>query len=251
MYDFTISLGRDENFHREYRALEKGFRAQAEEDGSIYLPNVEPVGPVGCILIAMEPSLRRWAENEEDARCKVESGFKNFLDSIETQLVHFCMRRYWRGSYHITDMSKGAMRVREAEVDWKRRYDRWFPLLEEEIKLCAAPGARIVAVGRRVTDYLRGRGIHCTRVIHYSPLAASARREFIDDGRRDAFTAFRGSVKKEDVVTVAEETLGAAEVSAETRQKVLGRLRGTRSLLTESREQLLFHYKVKFESIRS
>jgi hypothetical protein len=45
------------SFHEKYRDLEDRLRALAEADGDVYLPNVEPSGPVRYVFIAMEPSL--------------------------------------------------------------------------------------------------------------------------------------------------------------------------------------------------
>jgi hypothetical protein len=57
------------------------------------------------------------------------------------------------------------------------RYDRWYELLQEEIKLLAAPGARVIALGNAVAEHLRRREFprEITPVIHYSPLAGRAR----------------------------------------------------------------------------
>ena len=66
-------------FHHAYRDLEGRFRALAETDGDVYLPNVEPPGRVAYVFIAMEPSLGRWARSPHEARAKVAAGFRNFV----------------------------------------------------------------------------------------------------------------------------------------------------------------------------
>ena len=55
-------------FEEAYSALEDDFRQRVEEDKQsgvkcIFLPNVEPIGPVDYVLVGMEPSLGdgRWA----------------------------------------------------------------------------------------------------------------------------------------------------------------------------------------------
>src|ERR1039457_2928740 len=53
--------------------------------------------------------------------------------------------------YHITDFSKGAMLVKGADQERTQRYDRWYPLLQEEIHLVATSDATIVAVGKVVS----------------------------------------------------------------------------------------------------
>ena len=130
-----------------------------------------------------------------------------------------------------------------------QRYDRWYALLQEEIELCASPSAGIVAVGNVVSQHLARRGFRrpFTRVIHYSTQAGLARSARVV-GREDSFQAFSGSVSLEDVVATAEDVLKAAHVPSEIRDDTLSRL--AKSQLTTSRQQLIFNYKVAFESMR-
>jgi len=171
-------------------------KALAEADGDAFVPNAEPLGPVQYVLICMEPSLGRWARSADHAKSRVEAGFRNFLFSIEDFILHFCVRRYLCGSaqrYHITDLSKGAMLVDRAGPARIQRYHRWYALLQEEIGLCATPGAGIVAVGNVVALQLRRRGFRrpFIQVIHYSGQAGAARSAGIV-GREDSFQAFGG-----------------------------------------------------------
>ena len=243
----------DESFHTAYRELEERMKALAEDDGDVFLPNPEPLGTVQYILICMEPSLRPWARSADHARSRVEAGFRNFLFSIEDFILHFCVRRYLCGPaerYHITDFSKGAMPIKRADSTRTQRYDRWYSLLQQEIDLCANPSAGIVAVGKRVAEELARLGFRrpVTPVIHYSSQAGLARRAGIV-GREDSFRAFSGSVSLEDVVATAEDVLKAAHVPSEIRDDTLAPL--AKRQLTTSRQQLIFNYKVAFESMRS
>jgi len=244
----------DEIFHTAYRELEERMKALAEADGLVFLPNPEPLGRVHYILICMEPSWGRWTGgSEENARLRVEAGFRNFLFSTEDFIVHFCVRHYLCGPterYHITDFSKGAMRVKDAARARSQRYDRWYPLLVEEIELlCASPSAGIVAFGKDVSQHLARRNFRpFSQVIHYSPLAGLARKRGIV-GREDSFQAFIGSVSLEDVFATAKDVLNAANTPSEIRDDTLARL--AKSQLTTSHQQLIFNYKVKFESMRS
>jgi hypothetical protein len=243
----------DESFNTAYRELEGRMKALAEADGDVFLPNPEPSGPVHYILICMEPSLGWWARSAAHARSRVEVGFRNFLFSIEDFILHFCVRRYLCQSterYHITDLSKGAMLVDRAGLARIQRYDRWYALLQEEIDLCATPSTGIIAVGNAVSEHLARRGFRrpFTRVIHYSSQAGPARSAGVV-GREDSFQAFRTSVSLEDMVATAEDVLRAAHVPYEICDETLSRLAA--SQLTTSRQQLIFNYKVAFESIRS
>jgi hypothetical protein len=243
----------NESFHTAYRELEERMKALAEADGDVFLPNPEPLGTVQYVLICMEPSLGWWARSADHARSRVEAGFRNFLFSIEDFILHFCVRRYLSGPterYHITDFSKGAMLVDHAGLARIQRYDRWYALLQEEIDLCASPSAGIVAVGNVLSQHLARRGFRrpFTRVIHYSSQAGLARSAGVV-GREDSFRAFSGSVSLEDVVATAEDVLKAANVPSEIRDDTLSRL--AKSQLTTSRQQLIFNYKVAFESMRT
>jgi hypothetical protein len=242
----------DGNFGTAYRDLEARMRARAVADGDVYLPNPEPEGLVDYVLICMEPSLGRWARSADEARSKVEAGFRNFVSSIEDFLLHFAIRRYLCGPgrrYHMTDLSKGAMPVDRAGLARVQRYDRWYALMEEEIELVATPTAGIAAVGNVVAEHLERRGFRrpFTRVMHYSGQAGPARNRGIV-GREDAFGAFSNSVSLEDVVGTARDVLRAARVPDEFCEETLSRL--ARSHLTVSRRKLMFVYKLAFESMR-
>lgn len=241
----------DGSFQAAYRNLEGRMKALAEADGHIFLPNPEPEGPVDFVFICMEPSLGRWASSPEDAKSKVDAGFRNFLFSTETSILHFCIRHYLckpTQRYHITDFSKGAMHVKVAGRERMQRYDRWYPLLQEEINLVATSDAAIFTVGRNVSKNLKRLGFQrpVKPIIHYSPLAAGARRAEIARLRQeDAFEAFRGSVSIKDVAAAAEAVFRKAHVPTEMYDKELSRL--SKSHLSASSQRLIFSYKLAFE----
>jgi hypothetical protein len=222
-------------------------RALAEDDRDVFLPNPEPPGPVDHVFICMEPSLGSWARSPEEARAKVEAGFRNFVLSIEDFILHFSIRQYLcrpGQRYYITDLSKGAMLVTRAGVARTQRYDRWYPLLLEELDLVAASGAHVFAVGGRVAEYLSGRFFRpFTKVIHYSGLARAARAAGIV-GHEASFAQFRGSVSLDRVLATAEEVLKES-VPATFQEETLNRLAPRQ--LSESDLQLIFNYKLSFE----
>ena len=53
-------------------------------------------------------------------------------------------------TFHLTDVSKGAMPVTVAALDRDRRYKDWYALLLEEI----ASGSQAVAMGKEVERFL-------------------------------------------------------------------------------------------------
>jgi hypothetical protein len=237
------------DFRAAYRDLEARMKALAEADGDVFLPNPEPLGPVDYVFVCMEPSLARWARSPDEAKAKVEAGFRNFVFSIEDFILHFCIKQYLcepKQRYHITDLSKGAMLVERAGIARTHRYDKWYELLVEEVDLVATSGARIFAVGKTVAQHLARRAFPrpFSTVIHYSGQAARARAASIV-GHEDSFEHFRNSVSLQLVLATAEEVLNAS-VPAGFRDETLARLTG--SQLSESRQQLIFNYKIAFES---
>lgn len=235
-------------FRAAYRALETRMRALAEADGDVFLPNPEPSPPVEYVFICMEPSIGRWGVHSMDeARRKVDDGFRNFVSSMEDFLLHFAIRKYLCGPgqrYHITDLSKGAMLVKRADVARFERYDRWYPLLLEEVALVAAPEALIFAVGDVAASYLAERGFPGTfkRIMHYSSQAAAARLA-ATRGHEAAFAAFSDSVTLADVLAAAKDVLDASAPGL--RDQTLARL--SRGRLSESQKRLVFIYKLAFE----
>lgn len=223
-------------------------KARAEADGDVFLPNPEPLGPVEYVFVCMEPSLGRWARSPDEAKAKVEAGFRNFVSSVEDFILHFCITQYLcepTERYHITDLSKGAMLVERARIERSPRYDRWYGLLLEELDLVAKPGAGIFAVGNAVAQHLTRRQFPrpVTRVIHYSGQAGRARAAAIA-GHKDDFEKFRNSVSLELLLATAKDVLNES-VPANLRDETLARLAGSR--LTISRKQLIFNYKLAFE----
>jgi hypothetical protein len=111
--------------------------------------------PVDFVLIGMEPSIGGEGASILDvARKKIKRGFKNFASSTEDFILHFCIKEYlcagW-GTYYLTDLSKGAMSVRAAKSEREKRYEKWHPLLLDELELVAGQKATpIIAIGNEV-----------------------------------------------------------------------------------------------------
>jgi hypothetical protein len=242
-----------QDFIASYRELEERMKALAKADGDVFLPAPAPDGPADYVLIGMEPSLGWWARSADEARSKVDAGFRNFLFSIEDFILHFSVQHYLCTAgerYHITDLSKGAMLVDRAVVARVERYDRWYGLLQEEINLVATPTAGIVAVGSVVAQYLKRRRFdkQFTRILHYSSQAGPARRAGLI-GHEESFKAFAGSVSLDNLVATARNVLTSARVPALMRAETISRLK--MSQLTTSRQELIFNYKLAFGVVRA
>ena len=224
-------------------------RALADADGDVFLPNASPGKPADHIFICMEPSLGGWARSGDDAKRKVEAGFRNFHYSPEDFILHFSIRRYLckpHETYHLTDVSKGAMFVAKAKQERMSRYDRWYGLLLEELELVATPGAMVFAVGNAVASFLEGRNFPRTfrKILHYSGVAARSRSAGVA-GYKKEFESFRDSVSLGDLVSVSEKVLMDLRTPEPFRSDALRRV--SRGNLSISRQQLIFNYKKAFE----
>ena len=231
------------SFHDRYRVLEDQFRAQAEADGAVYVPNVEPLCPVSYVFLTMEPS-HSWAVNPDDARAKVARGFRNFARDDGPLLLQHAIRRYLTDSYHLTDLSKGAMWVADADAEREARYERWHPRLLAELAL-VGPDAPVYAVGGPVAEHLQAYGIPIVgnrSLLHYSGQGSRHRMRAVQ-GREPEFDAFCATVTRTDILDTAEAIYGRmpAWVSDPAIRYA------QRMELTRSRLALLFTYKLAFE----
>ena len=246
-------------FDEAYAELERKLESNVEEEQTIFLPFAKPSGPVDYVFVGMEPSLGRSASTNpvsvgEEARKKREHGFKNFAWSIDDYILHYCIREYLcqdGETYYLTDLSKGAMMTKQAARDRRERYEKWYPILEEELGLVAKPKARIISIGNPVGTFLAGKGLygHAGMVLHYSSQAARHRGSEADR-QRTAYHEFSLRVALDAVVQVAREVTNEWKVSPSLQGDILERLR-KKGDLTESSKRLMFDYKVSFDRIRN
>ncbi len=252
--------GTTTTFKEQYEALEDEFIEQVRKDNegleedalnrSVFLPNLAPQGPVDFVLVAMEPSTGGGAGEIQQGDAFSP---KNFTGSVEDFILHFCAREYLCAggkSYYLTDLSKGAMRTREARDQRQERYQEWYPLLKDELRLVARPEAPVIAIGNDPHAFLIRRDIEPRLkgpILHYSQQAAGA-RERIPSTHRDRYSNFAMEVSWGDIEETVRQVMGASELQ-DYIEGTLDRLsRGQK--LTESRKKLMFTYKVQFEGIR-
>ena len=144
-----------------YLELEMKFRSQVEQDKTIFKDQIEEAyfvpnpyfssDPKYC-LIALEPSFGLQRE-----LIKVE-----FLNSFKNFLIHYCAYNYLcKGSfdYHITDISKSAMKAKEAGAPGIRSlvYKNWLPLLKEELQVLSGGNKdrpKVITIGKTVQNHL-------------------------------------------------------------------------------------------------
>ena len=174
--------------------LERLFKDQVERDKvraiervvqgwGVYLPCEEPKNQVDYIVVGMEPSFG-WADSIENAKKKIAGGFRNFgrpiNDTEQLALFMLSIERFLcqpGETYHLTDVSKGAMPVTVAIVTAGTRSG--IPYCWIEIKIVGKPDAPVIAIGKQVETFLQKsdfKGMTCRPlyvVQHYS-LQASA-----------------------------------------------------------------------------
>lgn len=142
----------------------------------------------------MEPSFG-WAKDIGDAEKQIGDGFRNWGWSEKTQswkwpnaadplfLFILSIEQFLcakEETYHLTDLTKGAMPVTVAALDRERRYRDWYSLLKMEIEIVGKLSAPVIAFGQQVEEFLRKMGFEeetkrkLHRVLHYSPQASAS-----------------------------------------------------------------------------
>ena len=234
-------------FDQTYRKLEEDFRQRVEEDNkrwkfeSIFLPNVEPTGPVDYVLIGMEPSLGGWAKDVQDAQRQIDEGFRNFCG---VWILHHPVRNYLcpdGETYYVTDLAKGAMLTNQKGDESEKKYDEWYPLLEKELGLVAKPHAKIISIGNRVGRFLSERGLygHVGTIPHYSGRAARYwGREITDEKRKSDYRKFAAGIQTVSGSSCSPNHVWERDCESEE------------ATPTETQKRLMFDYKIRFERIQ-
>ena len=229
-------------FEEAYAELNEEFRRRVDEDKrvwdfeSIFLPNLMPEGPVDFVLVGMEPSLRGWAKNLEEAQHKINCGFRNFFGFGNFSncpkdgglgVLFSCISKYLcpgAETYYLTDLAQGAMKTNSPGAGKIEKYEAWYSLLEKELGLVAKPNAKIISIGKAVGDFLSRKWLHghAGTVVHYSGQASRHWGKEIP-GRCDEFHKFVSDSQK-----------------LPSGQK-----------WSDAHTKLMFDYKIAFERIRS
>jgi len=242
-----------QDFQKAYNELEVKMRDLAKKDDEIFIPFIVPYSPVDYIFICMEPSFGPWAKNREDAENKLRDGHINFLDGYNAMILHYAIRNYLcknGQSYYITDLAKGSMLVKDANVNRIARYKNWYPILLEEINLVGTTDVKVFTVGTAVTSFIESQDFSrkITPLIHYSQVAVR-HWDKIAQQHKESFETFQNTVSHEDILNNAEDVIKSAGVSNIIRDRILSNL--GKGSLTLPRLKLMFNYKVSFESVAS
>ena len=245
-------------FNEAYAGLESAFLEQVRLDNADGWPhshlvsNFVPKGPADFVLIAMEPSLGG-GQPHDPATCEcIDSKSKNFAFSIEDFILHFCIRQYLcQGgtTYHLTDLAKGQMSVRQAKQQQWQRWERWYQLLQRELQLVAKPGAPVISIGREVERFLTAQELekHVGSIVHFAKSAGKAQKQPAGE-QPDAYGRFRSTVTPSDLENTVRDVL-KCEPNAPDIEDTLSRLQ-IHGRFSEHKRKLMFAYKVRFETWR-
>ena len=243
-------------FKRKYDRLEKKFCKKAKNERTIYLPNVCPDGPVDFLFVSMEPSLKKWAKTTEEGERLIKEGFRNNLFDIDNFILHYCIRHFLcQGhSYYITDLSKGAMPVEVASKGRRNRYQSWFPLFKEEFDIVSNRSTKVIAIGNAPYNFLKKKKFeskidsgNILKILHYSNQAANYRKVAIEH-HKSKFNSWVDQPLMKDIITDAREVLEDGGIPLPMGQYILQKLVAHGGDLTESQIQLIFTYKMTFET---
>ncbi len=215
-----------------------------------YLENTIPKGKAKYIFITMEPSFGPWAKNEIHAEQMLKRGYRNFLWSTEDFLFRYAISTYLSDNYYITDISKIAMAVENANRMRDFVYPKWISHLKEEISLVGSDDCRVFFVGNIVRDSLT-RVFPASKVagtiIHYSGQAGSKRKAMTIEYPEDyAHFLTHESISKDKIVALASHLLSESKMEAGLANDILARLTTKENILSPSRVQLLFCYFMAF-----
>ena len=212
-------------FAQAYRELEDKFKQEVDRDKqthgieSVFLPNVKPTGQVDYVLVGMEPGLN--AMDLETARKKIAvCEFENWGRYPQTNTLVFAVWKYLcdkdKTKYYFTDLAHGAMNGKAKGAQDLARYERWYPLFEEELALFAKPDAKIISIGLTASKFLTEMGLHghAGMVAHPAPMglgkagkAIPAHKERWEKFLRDTAAKDTGQFPKEVKKTLAQQKL--------------------------------------------
>jgi hypothetical protein len=258
------------SFKSEYAKLEEKCEAKCKNDNphSIFLPNIEPSGKVDYVFIGTEPSLEDWTrrqktmkEKEEEAKRKRKAGFKNFVWSERDFIIRFCINKFLGNSYYITDLSKGAMLNEDANRNYEARYERWFPLSIEELKLVTHNSSKIILIGKKHDNFFEKRidrinnetiknMIKNRKKISQHSLVNSNEIKKIFDKEKLKFT----DVNEKDIINFAIDFLKKWNMQDDLREEIIVNVRNKLQNFnnnTKIRQKLISVYKFQLEKIKN
>ncbi len=219
----------------------------------VYIPNLIPKSRVEFIFVAMEPSFGAWARTEMEAQRKVDAGFLNFIDSWDVMAFHYCISEYLSASYYITDISKAAMKVKNAERYREWIYEQWADLLKEEMEIVASDRSKIIPVGHTANDFISGRFNDypiLESVLHYS-WNASRHRNRVPKQDPSGYAEYGKFLNPNCLAENADRIITEQKIPLSTLRGIRNGLQRKASTITESRKKLMFAYFKLFTRLKN
>ena len=229
-------------FAQAYSELEDKFKSMVDLDDrchdikSLFLPNVEPTGQVDYVLVGMEPGLSGCDKDFETARKKIADGkCENWGRCPQTSTLVFAVWKYLcdedKATYYFTDLAHGSMKAGSKGTKDPSKYERWFPLLKEELALVAKPNAKIISIGNTVSKFLAEKGLygHSGMVAHPAPMGLGFAGKEIPAHKKRWDKFLRDTASKD------------------TDQFPCG----VKKTETLAQQKLVFDYMIRFERIRN
>ncbi len=220
----------------------------------IYIPNPMPKQKVKYVFITMEPSFGRWARTYENAMVMLRKGFKNFLWSHDDMVFHYSISNFLSSSYYVTDISKIAMKVNNANEFRNAIYPQWLAHLTEEINLLTETDFKVFFVGKQAEMWTQNcfekKNIAGT-ITHFSILAASKRNQIANQYPKE-YTCFMADIAPDETSmnaftkTLLEDSLCNFELISE----IYTRISDHESYMSETRKKLAFAYYMAFMNFR-
>jgi len=137
-----------ENFKdKRWTDLVESFKKRIEEDKivfnckSVYVKLPEICPKPEYLLIGMEPGPGDDLDKDPE--------YCNFIASKEDFIIHYCAYYYLGNegfNYQMTDMAKGGISIKNAELTRDKRYEIWLPYLKKELLLFGNP--KIIFIGK-------------------------------------------------------------------------------------------------------
>ena len=218
----------------------------------VYLPNLTPKNRVDFIFVAMEPSFGTWAKTENEAQNKIDSGFRNFIDSWDVMAFHYCISSYLSTSYYITDISKAAMKVKNANKNRDWIFLKWKNLLVEEIDIIASNKCKLIPVGHKANDYISEHFSNYSvldRILHYSCSAAKHRKN-IPEAHPKYYCEYKNRLDQASFLQNVKNIIREHGIPGSTLKGIKKGLERNEPRITESRKQLMFSYYNVFNHYR-
>jgi hypothetical protein len=219
----------------------------------VYIPNLIPKSHVDFIFVAMEPSFGTWARTEIEAQGKIDAGFRNFIDSWDVMAFHYCISEYLSASYYITDISKAAMKVKNAEKYREWIYKQWADILKEEIELIASKRCKIIPVGHTANNFISERFSDyriLDSVLHYS-WSASRHRNRVPTQDQRGYAEYKKHLNPNCLVENAGRIITQQKIPLSTLRGIRNGLQRKAPTVTESRKKLMFSYFTVFTRLKN